>query len=205
MKDTINWDDRYTRHDTPWDSGKHSLEVERVLNEWSIEPCRMLEIGCGTGTNAVFLAQRGFEVTAVDVSALAVEQARTKAKQAGVDIDLRVANVVDDVDLGPPFDLVFDRGVYHHMRTVDLWGFLNALARHTKPGRHYLTLAGNANDRHTPPNGGPPIVRTAEICTELTPLFDLLQLREFTFDGIVVEGERIHPLGWSALFRRREA
>ncbi|MBI1825940.1 MAG: class I SAM-dependent methyltransferase [Planctomycetes bacterium] len=203
MQDTINWNERYSTKQTPWDSGKHSIELERVLNERLVKPCRMLEIGCGTGTNAIFLAKRGFTVTAVDVSPLAVEQAKTKGKQAGANIDFRVADVMSGTDLGPPFDFVFDRGVYHHVRTFDLWGFLSALSRLTKSGGQYLTLAGNANDRHTPPEGGPPVVRTVEICSELTSLFDLAQLREFTFDGVVVDGKAITPLGWSALFRRR--
>jgi len=203
MQDTINWNERYSTKQTPWDSGKHSIELERVLNERPINPCRMLEIGCGTGTNAIFLAQRGFTMTAIDVSSLAVEQAKAKAQKAGVKIDFRVANILENSDLGGPFDLVFDRGVYHHLRTVDLWGFQNALSRLTKSGSHYLTLAGNANDRITPPDGGPPVVRTLEICSELTSLFDLVQLREFTFNGIVVEGKPVSPLAWSALFRRR--
>jgi 2-polyprenyl-3-methyl-5-hydroxy-6-metoxy-1,4-benzoquinol methylase len=202
MQDTINWNERYSTRQTPWDSGEHSRELGRVIDEGPIKPCRALEIGCGTGTNAVFLAQRGFTVTAVDLSPLAVEQARAKAKQAGVNVDFRVADILGAVNLGPPFDFVFDRGVYHHVRTLDLWGFLTALSRLTKSGGHYLTLAGNANDRHTRPDEGPPIVRTVEICTELCSLFDLVQLREFTFDGVLVDGKPITPLAWSALFRR---
>ena len=203
MPDTVNWNERYSTRQTPWDSGKHSRELERVIDERPIKPCRMLEIGCGTGTNAIFLAKRGFTVTAVDVSSLAIEQAHAKAKQAGVNVDFRVADILRGADLGPPFDFVFDRGVYHHVRTIDLWGFLTALSRLTKGGSHYLTLAGNANDRETPEGVGPPVVRTVEICTELSSLFDLVQLREFTFDGIVVDGKPITPLAWSALFRRR--
>jgi 2-polyprenyl-3-methyl-5-hydroxy-6-metoxy-1,4-benzoquinol methylase len=203
MQNTINWNERYSTRQTPWDSGRHSRELERVLDERPIRPCRMLEIGCGTGTNAVFLARRGFEVTAVDVSSLAVDQGRVKAKQAGVHIDFHTADILKPVDLGPPFDFVFDRGVYHHVRTVDLWGFLAALSRLTRSGGYYLTLAGNANDAHTPPDCGPPVVRTVEICTELAALFELVQLREFTFDGVVVDGKPVSPLAWSALFRRR--
>jgi len=202
MRDPINWNDRYSARQTPWDSGKPSRELERAINESGIRPSHLLEIGCGTGTNAIHLTQRGFTVTAVDVSPLAIEQARAKANQAGVQIDFRVADVLS-ADLGESFDFVFDRGVYHHLRTVDLFGFLTALSRLTEAGGHYLTLAGNANDRHTPPEGGPPVVRTAEICTELASLFDLVQLREFTFDGVVVDGRAITPLAWSALFRRR--
>jgi len=204
MQDTINWNERYSTRQTPWDSGKHSPELDRVVDERPIKPCRMLEIGCGTGTNAIFLAQRGFAVTAVDVSSLAVDQAHAKAKQAGVNIDFRVADILRGADLGPPFDFVFDRGVYHHLRTIDLWGFLTALSRVTKSGGHYLTLAGNANDR-SDPEIGPPRVHAHEICGELNALFELIELREFVFDGIVIGGVSVSPLGWSGLFRRRPA
>lgn len=203
MKDAVNWDERYSTRQTPWDSGRPSRELERILDERPIKPCRTLEIGCGTGTNAIFLAKRGFTVTGVDVAALAVEQARAKSKEAGLNVDFRVADILSAADLGPPFDLVFDRGVYHHLRNIDLWGFLTALARLTQSGGHYLTLAGNANDRLTPPESGPPVVRAADIATELSPLFDLVQLREFTFEGIVVDGKPVSPLAWSALFRRK--
>jgi hypothetical protein len=49
-----------------FDPGEPSRELRRVLNEAWFGPCRTLELGCGIGTNAVFLAQQGFEVTAVE-------------------------------------------------------------------------------------------------------------------------------------------
>src|SRR2546427_202576 len=81
--DDISWDERYATKNTPWDSGQASEELKRVLAERRIGPCEALEIGCGTGTNAVYLAQQGFTVTAVDVVPLAVEQARERARRAG--------------------------------------------------------------------------------------------------------------------------
>ena len=64
LERTRDWHKRYSDKDTPWDSGQPSRELERILEEGWIKPCRVLELGCGTGTNAVYLAQRGFEVTA---------------------------------------------------------------------------------------------------------------------------------------------
>ena len=67
------WDQRYREGTTPWDSGVRSRELARVLDETEIVPCRTAELGCGTGTNAVFLAQQGFAVTAIDCSSRAFE------------------------------------------------------------------------------------------------------------------------------------
>jgi hypothetical protein len=86
---------------------------------------------------------------------------------------------------------------------VDLNRFRDALERVTQPGSLYLTLAGNANE--TPmPERGPPRVHAQELCLELSPLFDLVQLREFRFDGVVIDGQDVAPLGWSALLRRKQ-
>jgi len=82
MTDPVRWDERYQTGDTPWDTGQPSSELQRVLTEDQIGPCAALEIGCGTGTNAVYLAQQGFELTAVDVSPLAVATAQARATAA---------------------------------------------------------------------------------------------------------------------------
>jgi SAM-dependent methyltransferase len=197
-----SWNERYDQKNTPWDSGKPSQELERVLGEGLIKPSRVLEFGCRTGTNAIFLAKKGFEVTAADLSELALEQARSKAADAGVSIRFFQADILDHTDFGSPYPFVFDRGVYHHVRNVDLEAFRRTLTAVTAPGSHYLTLAGSANQPE-PPEGGPPTVHAHDLCAELAPLFDLVQLREFRFDGVCVNGQPIAPLAWSALLRRR--
>jgi SAM-dependent methyltransferase len=197
-----SWNERYATKDTPWDSGRPSAELQRVLEEHRIRPADALELGCGTGTNAVFLAQRGFRVTALDISPLAIEQAKKKSQDAEVSVHFMNADLLSLPDLGRTFGFVFDRGVYHCVREDGLDKFLQTLAAVTSPGSQYLVLAGNANDP-APPDRGPPRVRADQLCAELGGLFDLVQLREFHFDGVVIEGEPVKPLGWSALLRRK--
>ena len=197
-----NWDERYSTGDTPWDSGRPSKELERILQEGWVGPCRVLEMGCGTGTNAVFLAQRGFDVTAIDTVAQAIEQGKAKAVEAGVDVRFLQADTLELPDLGPAFPFVFDRGLYHILRSIDLKAFVEALRRVTEPASVYLTLTGNANEP-APEEGGPPLLHAHEICLEFSPLFDLIQLREFRFDGICIDGKDVRPLAWSALLRRK--
>ncbi len=197
-----SWDERYATGNAPWDSGHPSLELHRILQEKWFPPSRMLELGCGTGTNALFLAQQGFEVTAVDVAALAIEKARAKAAAKGMNIAFVHADILALPEVGAPFPFVFDRGVYHHLRQVDLPRFLATLTKVTQAGGYYLTLAGNANDP-SPEELGPPKVHAHEICLELQSLVDLVQLREFRFDGVVIQGQTVSPLAWSVLLRRK--
>lgn len=208
MPETVrDWKDRYATGQTPWDSGTPSLEIQRVLSEHAIAPRRTLEIGCGTGTNAVWLAQQGFDVTAVDLVPLAIERAVTRAKTAGAKVDFRAANlldpsVVETLAAGGPYAFVFDRGVYHCLREENLAAFFDAIQRLTSSGSLYLLLAGNANDPQ-PPEQGPPRVKAEAMLAELGPLFDLVQLREIRFDGVTIDGTALNPLAWSALWRRK--
>jgi len=191
-----DWQAKYESGETPWDSGIPSRELRSVLVEYGIPPSRALELGCGSGTNAVFLAQAGFDVTAVDCAPSALEAARQKANEAGVTVNWIDADVQNLSGLGEPFAFVFDRGCYHCCRRVDLDGYLGTLRRMTQPGAHVLCLTGNADEQT---EHGPPRLTAAEIRDELGRDFHILHLREFRFeDPGGVDG----PLGWSCLMRR---
>jgi len=186
----------YRTGETPWDSGIPSAELVRVLDEGLLPGKTVLEIGCGTGTNAIALARRGYRVTAVDFVDMAVRRAREKAQQAGVEIDFRVGDATR-IDLGGPYDVVFDRGVYHGIRTRNLPAFLRMLKRVTRKGSRWLCLAGNAKE---PMEEGPPVVSEQEFRSELEPLFHILEVREFRF---TLDRKDFRPLAWSILMERR--
>jgi len=200
MSDAARWDERYQKGDTPWETQRPSSERQRVLAEVAIKPCSALELGCGTGATAAWLAQQGFDVTAIDLSALAIERARRRTEAAGASVRLVVGNVLHPPEeLGGPFDFFFARGCYHVVRREDVTAYLGSLRRFTRPGTVGLVLAGNAREPHQP---GPPVVTEEEVRTELGSLFDILQLREFRFDQVEADGTRY--LAWSCLLRRRE-
>lgn len=196
MSDAIRWEERYQTGDTPWDTGSPSSELQRVLKEQGIEPCRALELGCGTGTNCVYLAQQGFEVTGIDLSPLAVEKARKRAASAGVTVQFMQGSVLDTLQLTGPFAFFFDRGCYHAVRRIDPSAYVATLRRATGPGARGLVLAGNAKE----PPTGPPVVTEEEIRGELGSAFEILQLREFRFDPM--PGTDVCFLGWSCWLRK---
>src|SRR5262249_29166992 len=163
----------YRKGETPWDTGRPSSELVRVLAEEGIKPGKAVELGCGTGTNAVWLATQGFEVTTLDLSPLAVEQARRRAEGAGVGGDFLVGDVLSPPgELAGPFDFVFDRGCYHVVRREDVGAYLRTLESLTRPGTLALVLTGNAREPHDP---GPPVVSEEEIRAELGSVFVVVQ------------------------------
>jgi SAM-dependent methyltransferase len=198
MTENIEWNDRYRDGNLPWDTGRPSSELQRVVVAKPIEPCRALEIGCGTGTNCVWLAQQGFDVTGIDLAPLAVEQAQRRATAAAVQAQFLVADVLALPDLAGPFGFFFDRGCYHAVRRGAPQAYAPAVARHLASGARGLILAGNAREPHDP---GPPVVTEEQLRNELGLAFRILDLHEFHFDEAPGVEERF--LGWSCLVEKR--
>ncbi len=100
----------YFRH-PPWDTGISPPELFAFMREHA--PGRALDLGCGTGTNIITLAQHGWQATGVDFAPPAIRRARRKAAAAGVQADLRVSDVTRLPGISGPFDLILDIGCYH--------------------------------------------------------------------------------------------
>src|SRR5215831_6505283 len=106
----------YEKGEAPWDIGKPDLNLIHTVTTTPIEACKALEIGCGTGDNAIWLAQQKFDVVAVDFSEIAIGNARRKADRAGVTCKFQLLDILQDEVEGVPFRFVFDRGFLH---TID--------------------------------------------------------------------------------------
>ena len=197
MKEHSDWNDSYKSGNLPWDTGKRSTELQRVISEKLVQPCRALEIGCGTGTNCVWLAQQGFEVTGIDVAPLAIEQAQQRAQAAGVQATFLSGDVLHLPDLGRPFEFFFDRGCYHAVRRSAPKEYALAIARKLAAGARGLILAGNAREPNVP---GPPVVTEEQIRQELGLAFRIVDLHEFHFDE--APGVPARFLGWSCLVEK---
>src|ERR1035437_9400662 len=113
-------EDRFNEHykegSAPWDIGKPDFNLIQTVTTTPIAPCKALEIGCGTGDNAIWLSQQNFTVIGVDISEIAIEKAREKAAKANVTCAFAVLNFLKSHVEGAPFVFAFDRGCFH---TVD--------------------------------------------------------------------------------------
>ena len=191
-----DWDARYREGTPPWDTGRPAAELVRMLDERSLKPGRVLEIGCGTGDDAICLARHGFEVTAVDSSPLAIERARVKLEETNEPVRFVLDDVFEFAAAAGEFDLVYDAGFYHFIRLGDLNRFLDMLWRVTRPGSFYFALIGASGERA---RGGPPQVTKDDIHDELGRLFDFIHLRRFAFEG---PRRKRGYKGWSCLMQR---
>lgn len=99
--DAREWDERYRGSDLVWSAGPNRFVAERTED---LPPGRALDLAAGEGRNAIWLAQRGWSVTAIDFSDVAVERGRRIARERGVDVDWRVA----DVTVAPLADRGYD-------------------------------------------------------------------------------------------------
>jgi SAM-dependent methyltransferase len=192
-----DWDTRYRDGNTPWDTNHPSTQLRRVVESGEVTPCRTLELGCGTGTNAVYLARLGFDVTAVDISGRAIEMTRRKAAAAGVACRLITADVLDLPDLGAPFEFIFDRGCFHVVRRNDETGVVRAIASRLGSSGRLLVMTGNADE---PSDPGPPVLTEQELRDAFADELRMEWLRACRFDKVA--GDDTEPLAWIAMMRK---
>ncbi len=126
---------RYSK--APWDIGPRDELVKLVENR-SIQAGRAIDLGCGTGANAIFLAQHGFEVTGVDFSQAAIEKARQKANAAGVQINFVVDDLTGFRQVSGRFDFLLDYGVLDDLSLRQREAYIPNVLPLTSPGSRYL-------------------------------------------------------------------
>lgn len=184
------WDGRYRgKGRAPWDRGKSDGNLVAAVEGGRLKPGRAVVLGCGSGTNAIYLASKGFDVTAMDVAPTAIAIAKAKADKAKVTVRWLVADVLAPPKM-KPFDVIFDRGCYHGVRRVSATGYVKTADTLSRPGTMMLVLAGNANE---PRHYGPPRVDETHLVGDFAKTWDFVHLQE-------------HKGGawfWSALMRRR--
>jgi len=101
-------------HALPWFSRQPYPWVATAVREkWWIPGSRILDIGCGAGTNSLFLARAGFKVTGIDVAEGAVAAARERAEKAGLSVDFRVGDALDLPFPEGHFGGAIDIGCFH--------------------------------------------------------------------------------------------
>jgi 2-polyprenyl-3-methyl-5-hydroxy-6-metoxy-1,4-benzoquinol methylase len=123
----------------PWDSGITPPEVYDFIS--ANTPGRALDLGCGTGTNVITLAQSGWKVTGIDYVRKAIREAKHKARQAGVTADLIAGDVTRLDHLDGLYDLVLDIGCYHSLNLIQRNRYIQHIQRLLRPGCAYLLYA----------------------------------------------------------------
>jgi 2-polyprenyl-3-methyl-5-hydroxy-6-metoxy-1,4-benzoquinol methylase len=123
----------------PWDTGVSPPELLDYLNTHPAG--RALDLGCGTGTNVITMAERGWQVTGVDFAHRAIQSARHKAYIAGVQADFQTGDVTRLDHINNHFDLILDIGCLHGVLQERRPAYFRGLERMLNPGGTYLLYA----------------------------------------------------------------
>lgn len=199
-----DWNENYVSEDLPWDTGEPDpLLVEAI--EGGVAPKgRALEIGCGTGTNALWLAAHGFDVLATDFAERAIERAKAKASalQPAPRCSFAVHDFLKDPLPAPGVQLVFDRGCFHvFSEPAEQAEFASRVAQLLAPDGVWLSLIGSTEG---PARGeqGPPRRSARELTVAVEPVLRLVTLRAIEFAGL--PGQAAPPQAWLLVAKRRE-
>lgn len=199
MRTQEDWDGRYRTGDLPWDTGRHDRLLEQVVREQPVTPCRALEIGCGTGTNALWLAKQGFEVTALDVSSVAINKAREKAESLQIRVEFVVADILADRIPAADYGFAFDRGCFHSFDASEQRDtYARALSGHLRGGGLWFSLIGSTDGPER--EVGPPRRSMLDIAKAIEPYFEILWAKTMHFDSDAPDP----PRAWACLMRKRD-
>ncbi|MCB9565128.1 MAG: class I SAM-dependent methyltransferase [Kofleriaceae bacterium] len=195
-----DWNAHYAADDLPWDTGEPDEHLVAMAITGALPAGRALEIGCGTGTNALWLAAHGHDVVAIDVAPRAIERARAKATAAAATrCRFEVLDFLAAEPPSPPFDLVFDRGCFHVFdEPADRARFAARVAAALAPGGAWLSLLGSTEG--PPRDVGPPRRSARDILDAIEPVLELRLLRAVDFR---VQGDR-RARAWLCLAARRD-
>jgi SAM-dependent methyltransferase len=123
-----DFDAIYAAGTPAWDIGRPQPALEHLAMTGEFVG-RVLDVGCGTGEHALMAAALGYEAVGVDTSMRAIELAKTKAIERGVEARFLVADALRLVDVGEQFETVLDCGLFHVLNDEEREGYVASLAQ----------------------------------------------------------------------------
>lgn len=148
--DASSWDERYAADGLLWTAQPNRFFVAEVVD---LPPGRALDMACGEGRNAVWLATKGWHVTAVDHSEVGLAKGRELALEAGVEVDWHLGDVTT-YDPAPGFDLA--AVLYLHLPRDQMRTAIETAVRVLDPGG-LLVVVGHHPDNIAKGVGGPQV------------------------------------------------
>jgi ubiquinone/menaquinone biosynthesis C-methylase UbiE len=173
-----SWEDAY-KTTPPWDVGRPQPALVELVRAEELNTGSALDVGCGTGENALYLAGNGFSVTGVDLTSLAIAAARAKDKERKLKVDFRIGNALSLDFKDGIFNNVIDSGLFHTFPDNERLVYAREMARVLSPRGKYFMLCFSEKE---PTNwGGPRRVTKEEIKSTFSPLFTINYIRDALF------------------------
>jgi cyclopropane fatty-acyl-phospholipid synthase-like methyltransferase len=195
----------YQGQQAPWDiPGPQPAFAE--LEEAGAFGRSVLDVGCGTGEHALYLAARGHDVWGIDFAPVAIERAQAKARERGLSVHFQVADALDLERLGRTFDTIIDSGLFHVFSDEQRPSYVKGLAAVLRPGgtAHIMCFS----DRE-PPGEGPRRITQGEIQSTFADGWHVQQIRPSAFKTAAYPGAPQFspggPQAWLATIARSSA
>lgn len=139
------WEKIYEENRTPWDAREQDPYVVTLVEKGIVRPCKTIDLGCGTGNEAIYLTKRGFQVTGIDISEFAIQEAKRRAAEAGVECEF-IASDVLDISLEEKYDFAVDRACFHFLDPEDHEKYLAVLRRISNPGAMFFLVVSSEHE-----------------------------------------------------------
>ena len=177
-RDSHDWDDSYRGDAPPWDIGRPQ-PVFHQLAEDGLLAGALLDAGCGTGEHTLLAAARGADAYGADLSSVAIETARRKAAERGLEARFESGDILDLTLPSAGFDTVLDSGLFHSFDDDERLQYVDVLMRAAKPGGHLYLMCFSERQ---PGNWGPRRVTGAELESAFAAGWRIDRLEPATFD-----------------------
>ena len=163
----------------PWYNPELDRDLDQALTQLNLHNSTALDLGTGPGTQAMALAERGFIVTATDLSATAIQKAQSVARNKGLDISWKQDDILNST-LNQEFDFVLDRGCFHVLPPDQRPNYVRVVANLIKPnGYLFLKCFSHLETREE----GPYRFTPKEIEEIFSSQFNTLSVKETVYHG----------------------
>ncbi|HET9870922.1 MAG TPA: class I SAM-dependent methyltransferase [bacterium] len=190
------FEQRYQEGVPPWEIGRPQAWVVELFGQDAFGG-EVLDVGCGTGENSLFLAAQGLSVTGVDFSRTAIELAQEKAVQRGLAPRFRVGNALRLQLLNRAFDTALDSAVFHVFTDKERAFYAESLAGALAPGGAAYVVCFSERE---PEGWGPRRVTQGEIQRTFQKRFDVALIQRAYYETNM----RPEPVpSWLACLRKK--
>ncbi|MEE9371115.1 MAG: class I SAM-dependent methyltransferase [Sedimentisphaerales bacterium] len=131
----------------PWNLETPPQLLVELVDSRKVQPCKAIDLGCGAGNYAIYLASRGFDATGIDYSPTAIKIAKENAERKGAKCNFFVADVITELNkINQTWDFAYDWGLLHHIFPEQRQKYLENVHRILNPKGKYLSVCFSEKD-----------------------------------------------------------
>jgi 2-polyprenyl-3-methyl-5-hydroxy-6-metoxy-1,4-benzoquinol methylase len=131
----------------PWNNETPPPCLLELIESGKVKPCKTIDLGCGAGNNALYLASKNFEVTGIDISSEAIRIAKQHAENKKLRCNFIAADMLGNlIEISETFDFAYDYEVLHHIFPEQRNKYAENVNKLLKPGAKYLSVCFSEKD-----------------------------------------------------------